>query len=79
MVQNCSQASPGRSPSIFFAKGQRWKIGERFIRIGHVGRLLVHHRNEDAARKRMTRESLTAVTTLQEFLKANKAILVASS
>lgn len=75
-VQNRSKPSPGRSPSFFFAKGQRWKIGERFIRIGYVGRLLVHHRNEDPARKRLSRESLTAIKSLQQFFKANRAILV---
>ena len=77
-MQNLSKASSDRSCSFFFAKGQRWKIGERFIRIGHVGRLLVHHRTEDPAFKRLSHESLTPIKTLQKFLKTNKATLVAS-
>ena len=77
-VQNLSKASSGPSSPLFFAKGQRWKIGERFVRIGHVGRLLVSHRTEDPALKRVSRESLTAIKTLQRFLETNKATLVTS-
>jgi hypothetical protein len=61
---------------MFFAKGQRWQIGARFIQIGHVGRLLVHYRTHDPVVKRTSRESLCAIENLQEFLRQNQGVLL---
>jgi hypothetical protein len=78
-VGNRSSASPGSSSSIFFAKGQRWRIGVRLIQIGHVGRLLVHYRTIDPVMKRRSPESLLAIKTLQQFLKQNQAVLLSTA
>jgi hypothetical protein len=61
-----------------FVKNQLWQLSnERFIKIGHVGRLLVHYRTVIPTLKRSTsRETFTTVEDLQELLTANKAVLV---
>lgn len=60
-----------------FVKGQLWQLDTRFIKIGHVGRLLVHHRVVVPTLKRsVSRESLSAIKELQQFLTANNAVLV---
>ena len=63
-----------------FVKGQLWQIDSRFVKIGHVGRLLVHHRTVVPSLKRSTsRESFSAIKDLQQFLTANNAVLVENS
>jgi hypothetical protein len=61
-----------------FVKGQLWQLtDERFIKIGHVGRLLVHHRTIVPSLKRsISRETLSTVNDLERYLTANKAALV---
>jgi hypothetical protein len=66
------------TPEVAFVKGQLWQLpDERFLKIGHVGRLLVHHRTVVPALKRsISRETLSSVKELEQFLTANKAVLV---
>jgi hypothetical protein len=66
------------TPEFAFAKGQLWQLpDERLIKIGHVGRLLIHHRTVVPTLKRsMSREILSSVKELEQFLTANKAVLV---
>ena len=73
-----SKSSSGLSSSLYFTKGQRWKVGERFIKIGHVGRLLVHHRMIVPWLQSGTprRQVLTSIKELQKFLHVNEAALV---
>jgi len=61
-----------------FVKNQLWQLSnERFIKIGHVGRLLVHYRTVIPTLKRSTsRETFTTMEDLQQLLTANKAVLV---
>jgi hypothetical protein len=60
-----------------FSKGQLWQVGDRFVRIGHVGRLLVHHRMVVPPLKRsVSRESFSTFDELQKFLKKNHGVLV---
>ena len=71
--------TPVPSPSLTaFVKGQRWQLSDtRLVQIGHVGRLLVHHRTIVPTLKRsMSRESLSSVKDLQKMLAANNAVLV---
>jgi hypothetical protein len=66
-------------PTPAFIKGQLWQLldTDRFIQIGHVGRLLVHHRTVVPSLKRsISRETLSSVKDLQRFLTTNKAVLV---
>jgi hypothetical protein len=63
-----------------FVKGQLWQIDSRFVRIGHVGRLLVHHRTVVPSLKRsISRESVSVIRELQQFLTTNNAVLVENS
>jgi hypothetical protein len=66
------------APGLVFVKNQLWQLSnERFIKIGHVGRLLVHYRTVVPTLKRSTsRETFTTVEDLQQLLTANKAVLV---
>jgi hypothetical protein len=60
-----------------FVKGQLWQVGTRFIKIGHVGRVLVHHRTVVPSLKRsISPESVSAVKELQQFLSKSDAVLV---
>jgi hypothetical protein len=61
-----------------FVKGQLWQLFDtRFVQIGHVGRLLVHHRTIVPSLKRsISRETLSSIKELQQTLTANKAVLV---
>jgi hypothetical protein len=60
-----------------FVKGQLWQIDERFVKIGHVGRLLVHHRILlDSFKRSFSRDSIIAIKELQQFLTKNKAVLI---
>ncbi len=68
-------------PSPSFIKGQLWQLidNTKFVQIGHVGRLLVHHRTIiPSLRRSLSRQTLTSITDLQRFLAANKAVLVES-
>jgi hypothetical protein len=60
-----------------FVKGQLWQVGTKFIKIGHVGRLLIQHRVVVPSVKRSPhRESIMALKEFQDFLKKNRAVLV---
>jgi hypothetical protein len=69
-------------PTPPFVKGQLWQLCDatRFIQIGHVGRLLVHHRTivPSLQRSISRRQTLSSVKDLQRFLTANQAVLVES-
>ena len=67
------------SVSVSFVKGQRWQLADatRLVQIGHVGRLLVHHRTiVPTAKRSISRESISSVKDLQKMLADNKAVLV---
>ena len=62
-----------------FIKGQLWKVGERCIQIGHVGKLLVEHRGMSPDHKRsLGFKRMGSIRELQTFLKANDAVLMAN-
>jgi hypothetical protein len=62
-----------------FIKGQLWQMGDRCIRIEHVGKRLVEHRcvslgtNRNLSTKRMSN-----MNELHTFLKDNDAVLMAN-
>jgi len=78
-MQKISKTPPA-IPLPEFVKGQLWQIDERFVKIGHVGRLLVHHRILlDSFKRSFSRESIIAIKELRQFLTKNKAVLVEES
>jgi hypothetical protein len=79
-VQHISKNTDSLGPaSSIFVKGQLWQIKERVLKIGHVGRILVHHRMVDPLLKRASREDITSIKTLQKYLMTNHAVLVENS
>jgi len=64
-----------------FVKGQLWELPDgRIVKIGHVGRHLLHHRTlaSRLGRPMMTRESISTPEEVQRFLTEHKAVLVES-
>lgn len=57
-----------------FESGQIWKMDGSNLRIGTVGKTLVHYKHYRGDTKRAP-ISLTGKVALGKFLKANKAIL----
>jgi hypothetical protein len=55
--------------------GQVWRMAELNLQVGLVGKLLVHYKlaKPDAVR---IPNSVSAKTTVEKFLKKNKAVLV---
>lgn len=79
MQKLCKTPVNPPSPTPALIKGQLWQLFDntRFIQIGHVGRLLVHHRTIVPSLKRsISRETLSSVKDLQQILTAHKAVLV---
>jgi hypothetical protein len=74
-----TKAAKAKRPTTLFVKGQLWKLpDERVVKIGHVGRRLLHHRTlaSKLGRPMMSRESISTPEELQRFLTDNKAVLV---
>jgi hypothetical protein len=66
-------------PCPAFIKGQLWKMGERCIQIGHVGKLLVEHRGVSLEKKRpLGFKRMGSIKELQSFLKLNEAVLISN-
>jgi hypothetical protein len=58
-----------------FEAGQVWKLADSNVKIGLVGKLLVHYRHYRAKHPRVP-TSLTSKMKLEKFLRENRAILV---
>jgi hypothetical protein len=57
--------------------GQIWRMAELNLRVGMVGKLLVHYKlaKPDAIR---SSNSCSGITTVEKYLKKNKAVLVSA-
>jgi hypothetical protein len=70
-----SATSSSAMPKI--VKGQLWQVGTRLIKIGHVGRVLVHHRTVVPSLKRpLSPESFSLLKEFQQLLNEQEAVLV---
>ena len=66
------------SPQITaLEKGQIWKTGETYVLITDAGKRLVHYKVTKKLLQRGLRKHLAAMTTVQAFLKSNRAELLA--
>ena len=63
---------PARKP---LESGQLYRLGEAELRVEMVGKLLVHYRLAKPKAVRVA-ISISSITTLEKFMKANKAILI---
>ena len=55
--------------------GQLWRLGEAELKIEMVGKLLVHYRLALPKAVRVA-ISVPSITSLEKYMKANKAVLV---
>jgi hypothetical protein len=58
------------------APKQLWKLETGYIRIGDVGKTLVHYRLATSTQHRGQPNKLTAIERLQSYLAENGAVLV---
>ena len=82
------QSHPGDSPtatdmkkneknsSPMLIKGQLWKTDKGYIQIWHIGKLLIDYKMMKELGRKAVRTQATAISTLEEYLKDNAAVLV---
>ena len=58
--------------------GQLWKTKNDYIKIWHVGKLLIDYKMMKQPEHKATRTHAVSIEKLREYLKANKAVLAAS-
>src|ERR1051325_3275990 len=58
------------------AKGQKWKLGEAHIEIVEVGKRLTHYKHYPSDDAKRVPVQLRGIQVLQDYLKANKAVLM---
>ncbi len=69
-VKKTKQSSPP------LAEGQLWKTDTSYILIWHIGKRLIDYKMMKETGKKAGRTKATGIGTLQEYLKAQKAVLV---
>lgn len=65
---------PARAVRKPLESGQNWRMGEDVLRVEMVGKLLVHYKLIRAKAVR-TPTSISSITTLQKYIRKNKAVL----
>ncbi|MCI0541584.1 MAG: hypothetical protein L0Z50_40820 [Verrucomicrobiales bacterium] len=60
------------------AEGQLWRIRGGFVRIGHVGKSLVHYKMMNAPERRAVPVRISSIHEVRSFLEQNHAALVAA-
>lgn len=63
-------------PPAELAEGQLWRIRSGFVRIGHVGKSLVHYKMMNAPERRAVPVRISSIHEVQNFLEQNRATLV---
>ena len=68
-------APPRRVREPLLVAGQHWRMADADLRVGMVGKLLVHYKlgKPDAVR---VPNSCNVIKSVEKFLKAKKAVLV---
>jgi hypothetical protein len=64
-----------RPPLQSLANGQVWRMAEAMLRVTMVGKLLVHYQLGKPNAVRVS-NSINSITTIEKYLKENKAVLV---
>jgi hypothetical protein len=65
-----------RKTALPLAKGQLWKIDDAYIQIVEHGKRLIHYKMMKNVGQRGVFTHMSAVTALEDYLKANQARLV---
>lgn len=58
------------------AKDQLWKVNGEYLQIVDLGKTLIHYKMSPGLKQRGVPVRMTAIDTVQKYLKANKAVLV---
>jgi len=67
-------SAPIRVVQPCLAAGQLWRMAEADLRVGMVGKLLVHYKLGKPNVVRVS-NSINLIKTIEKFLKAKKAVL----
>jgi hypothetical protein len=58
------------------AKDQLWKVNDRYIHVVELGKTLIHYKMSNGRQQRGLPVKMSAIETVQEYLKSNRAVLV---
>ena len=70
------EQKPKTKPARPLIEGQLWRIKGGFVRIGHVGKSLVHYKLMNAPGRRAVPVRISSIVEVQAYLKENRAVLV---
>ncbi|HZF02251.1 MAG TPA: hypothetical protein VE344_10185 [Methylomirabilota bacterium] len=70
-----SKTKPVRRPMKPLEDGQLWRMAELNLKVESVGKLLVHYKLAKPNAVRVP-NSVGGISTIEKFLKKNKAVLV---
>lgn len=68
---------PRRESRPLLETGQVWHMAELNLQVGMIGKLLVHYKLGKPNAVRVP-NSISGITTIEKYLKKNKAVLVKS-
>jgi len=63
-------------PSPVFVRNQLWKVSNGYIRIGEIGKSLVHYRHGAMPHHRGRPTHIISSEALKAYLQKNEAVLV---
>jgi len=69
-----SKPSP-RSPKLVLETGQLWRVADLNLRVGMIGKILVHYKLAKPNAVRIP-NSVSGKTTLEKYIKKNKGVLI---
>ncbi len=62
--------------AVSLAKDQLWKVNGEYLHIVDLGKTLIHYKMSTGLKQRGVPVKMTAIGTVQKYLKTNKAVLV---
>jgi hypothetical protein len=69
----------GTKPFPQLEQGQLWKTNSGYVQIWHIGKRLTDYRMMKKLGQKAARTQTTAIETMNEYLKAQKAVLTLAS
>ncbi len=63
-------------PTLALAKDQLWKVKNEYLQIVDLGKTLIHYKISAGLKQRGVPVRMTAIDTVQKYLKTNHAVLV---
>ena len=78
LTRNSGTESDMANINVILADGQVWRMAELNLKVGMVGKLLVHYKLAKPNAVRVP-NLVGSIATIQKFLKKNKAVLVGNT